>query len=307
MNDVLEAMEKVTSVAYTADASIEISGSGQPNQGAFDRMKLLYEGSGVSNAYDDTLSLDQFVLEGRHKITFQTEIESQPFTTGIDFDLKMKESVIYAKFSELPNLFLIDLTNAPFRDSWIKLDLKNSSSTEEDFEMLRGIISGDVSESSISRDKIVGIYRQHPFLEVNNVVSKRNAQNIPVHEIDFTLNKEQFIQYASKMTKLSASEELSSEYAAQSETELREMLNDLTDLSIKADIGRKDKMLYAFTFSGKVSNVVEGDPTEAVFKINAAFKDYNRPVQISIPTDARPIEEVIEEVSASFENMYLSL
>lgn len=213
------------------------------------------------------------------------------FPLNLKGEMRIIDEATYLKFSNLPNLGLIDLSF--LSDQWIKIETK-----EKEIPSKRAELNPEQIE------KISEMIKNARAIKVVKKLPTEKIEGTDTYHYKFLVDTEALKKLVIEIITFLQNKELTKQETAKIEEAL----------SINAEgeiwIGKKDYLPYkvVLKIQPKESQKIE-IPREMTFTIS--FKNYNKPVEeIEIPSPVKTLEEVMTEIMSRlfgkfFEKMQL--
>lgn len=278
---------KVKSAEYSGKIKINITG-GSFYPMIVDENKEHYIAinfDGASDNYDENNPLGHFYFD----------IESDLFQKKTLFSIESRilKDNVYFKLNGLSDLgFLGVFDLSPLSGQWIDINIKN---LEKQYN-LQDLEQVDFKKKKLTEDdikKLEEFLKEHRiFKEIEKLPSER-VNGKDTHHLKFNIDKENLKNYISEIIKIYY-KDIDKTYIEI--REIQKIINnafDTLDFSgIEVWIGKKDYLPYKFSaaidFSDKKTK--EGGK----ISIFASFKNYNKPVKVEIPQNAKSFEEIMK-------------
>jgi hypothetical protein len=181
---------------------------------------------------------------------------------------------LYLKFNNL-NLGFIDLSF--LSNKWIKIDIEEIAKEENvDFEKIKK------SNEEFFKSKL---FRPTEYL------GEEKIDAIKTNHYKFKIDKDEFKRLLSEDGSIKLSE-----------NEISDIIRDLDKTSGEVWIGKKDYLPYRLKLLTLYERNSENENSSGTSTIDIYFKNYNKPVQIDIPSQSKTIEEVMQELFNSSGN-----
>lgn len=205
----------------------------------------------------------------------------------IGVELRTINRGIYLRFDEIPSLAFLDL--GFLKNQWIEIDLEmiknqigfrnlENQLEEAQKEQKLSIRQMEQLKEAIARATIFKFIYKMPSEQINGMDTYR---------FKVLLDKNGIVQLIAEGRKIIQNKILTGE-----ELNILDGTLGMLD-SIKGEIwiGKEDFLLYRVD----VASIVEGAEPEEMFTISIRFKDYDKPVEISILSSTKTLEEVLNE------------
>ncbi len=272
------------------------------------RIKISFD-SMVDTKLDNLKALDKkdidFSSVFDNSISFKTKgFQADASGTG---EIRKKGKNYYFKLNDLTFPFVDLLKDEPssslvsvinlflenIKNKWIKIDSEEFFEQGED----QGIIGKEEwSEfktfwESLTRNsggKLYIIKKELPDQKINN---------IKVYHYVLGINENEYERILEEINK-KIEEKTGKGFLESKETEKR--MKELEDFSFEVWIGKKDNMLYRIKLNQKIE-YLEESPGIFNFNLEANFSDFNKPMIIEEPKEAKSVKELIAPFLGTFE------
>ncbi len=200
----------------------------------------------------------------------------------ITLETRLIESVLYFMLGELPKFGGFDL-NA-YTDQWFSFDLNQFKQT------LTQKPSPEITEEDI---KQIGVaIGQHPFLTITEVLKSEKVNGVNAYHFKFTINTQEFVAFINEIQRIILPEEEMTTLEAK----------DFPSMPAgELWVGKRDSLPYRIKLEW-------GNPLSypGSAKMTYDFKNYDTPLTVDIPSDVKPIEQVIDEITAQYNEQFAS-
>lgn len=226
-----------------------------------------------------------------HEGAMQANISVNTLVTKIGLDLKSEDGkTIYLKLSGLDGLdqligayagaesaeqaSAIATLISSVNDQWYMLD-----------QSLLSQLGGDAAnlESTLSTEdakKIGEIYKKHQFLNIDKKLEAQDIHGVKSHHLQVSVNKDQMVSF---LNGLKAANISSLPVGQSAIDELSKV--DFSKYPFEMWVSKKDR------FITQLATTIEEQGTK--YKVRVALFDYNKPVSVEKPTDAKSILELL--------------
>ena len=224
------------------------------------------------------------------------ETKDEP-PANMKLGIKIINKIFYLKVDKLDfgSFDLTEITNQ-WADQWIKIDPEEIKKqlgleeTEEESEEKKS--ESDLSEEQMKQ--IEELIKNTDFFIVKESFKDQVINNIETYHYKVTLNKKELKNFIIEIDKIINEKELSKEEL----DELNEGINELKESEAELWIGKKDYLLYKASINANFFD----EKTEEDGSINMILNlsNFNKPVDIIVPQNIVPIEEILEELFKGF-------
>jgi len=281
---------KITSLEYTGKIDIKI------DKGELSGMEEIFSderevGALISFSGKSEIN-DINNLKGQFSFNIETNaLTKDKFAFGLEAILL--ENFFYLKFSELPELVIIDLSK--LKNQWIKFDTKTlddefgggnlEKKTEKD---------QDLTPEKIEKLQIA--FQQSKVIEITDKLPNEKIEGMNTYHYGFRFNKEGLQDFLIKGNQIIQDKPLDEE-------EISELKEDVEKVEMSEGeiwIGKKDLLIYRFTLASKINKENDYDFSGST-DLSISFKNFNQPVQIEAPQQTKTPEEIAQEIAEDFQ------
>ncbi len=288
------ALTEITSLEYSGEIRAEVTtgnalggGFAQPTETTANKKMSTFSTSfnGVSDVHDLNNP------EGSFSLNVTTDALGQgDFAFG--FEIRTIDHIIYVKISNVPNVDFFDLRDVA--NQWIKIDteaLKKQFGLEESEEQdTEAQKKYKLSPEQIEKIKIA--VQQAGILKVTEKLASEKIEGMNMYHYKFTIDREGIKKLFIDMS-----------HIIQDKTVTEKELADF-DKSFEAVelpegeiwIGKNDFLPYKIFLSSIIKETDKSN-TSGKMSFTLLFKNFNKPVQIEIPSPVRTLEEIIDGLS----------
>ncbi|GEM_PF-2840518 len=197
-------------------------------------------------------------------------------STTITLETRLIESVLYFMLGDLPQLEGLDLS--AYTNQWFSFDLTQLEQT----------LSGQPSLAITDEDirKIGEVIGKHQFFKITEVLKSEKVSGVNAHHYKFTINAEELAALTNEVQRILLPDEEQTTFEAR----------DFSAIPAgELWVGKRDSLPYRIKFESlnQSSYLVS-------LKTTYEFKNYDTPLTIDAPADVKPIEEVIEQITALY-------
>ncbi len=288
---------------------------------------ILYESEhvgslGISGKNDFT-NVD--ALSGSQKFSFELEGKTKIQSSGVgdDFDNEEDEhslelegewrfvdNTLYVVLTKIPELFLLSPEMIDYLEGmWVSFSTQGIEEVAEtqgvDLEVLEnGSMLTDEERALLRREFFENSAR---IFEITEVMPREKIGETSMYHYRFTLSREGIKEYFATLEKIA----LFSEEESYEVEELKKQAEESYLLIDKMQemptgelwIGQSDRMLHQFSLNLstdmlplEVLGNTDDSQTHGSLNIEVKFFDFNKPVVVPIPPDAKSFEEVLEGI-----------
>ncbi len=278
-----EALTNVTSFAYSGKLHMEgqisnplsslTSGFGTEEETTVPTSIVDVEWSGKTDLTDNT----------KGALTLKTSMYPADDTENrmtIGLEVLQVDTTFYLKLNQIPTLGLFDAFVAPFKGKWIKLEDKKLA------EGMSGtaLLSHLQKKSDVTPEQMNQLRQIITDAGVVKVGSKLSNQD-GMYRYGLSIDESAVPKLLDDVAAVMGEDPMSSEDRA----ELQKALEKVTVTGGELLIG-KDKLPYRIVLNTEMTNEKNSGKTTMTFTI--VLKDYDKPVTIEAPTDAKTFEEL---------------
>lgn len=283
-------LTKIKSLEYSGEIKVEadtgdlLSGVGslsQPRQPVSNNKtshsSINFTGSSDIQKLDDPKGL----------LVFNIKTDALPqgkFAFGLE--IRTISKIIYVKLSDVPNLGFFDLSAV--KNQWIKIDteaLKKQFGLEKLEEQVKEAQKKQGLTPVI--EKLKTAVQQAKIFKITQKLAGEKIEGVNTYHYKFIIDKEGVKNLFVEISKIIEDRTLIEE-------ELKEFDKSLETVELEGEIwiGKKDLLPYKITLS---SIIKETDKSKTSGKVSFTLllKSFNKPVQIDIPQQAKPLEEFL--------------
>ncbi len=218
---------------------------------------------------------------GSVKVTMRPKDDPDNRMT-IGLDVRQIKEATYLKLNQIPTLGLFDAFVAPIKGQWIKLDVAELKKQADPFAT-EDAATGEKKEQ-FTLEQIREI--QQRVISSNVVKVDKKLSGGSMHHYALVVDKQAIPGLMDDIAKL-----FGEKPATESDlVSFREQLDHVTISTAEIWIGRKDSLPYKIQFGGDYADEKSGLKLQMTMVME--FKDYDKPVTIEAPTDAKTFEEL---------------
>lgn len=238
---------------------------------------------GKADLQDEENPKTAFSLEITFIPTTPNEFIQDSLTLRIE-EMRMINEITYLKLGNLPKLEFIDLSF--LSNQWIKIDPKS-------LEEKLGVEKSKLPPEEIK--KIEKIIKEAKVLKITKKLPDEKIGGIATYHYKFLIDKE-------ALKKLMIEVESSLQHQKLTEKEIAHIEKGFEGVEViegEIWIGKKSYLPYKITLLIKIKETKENQ-MEGEFNMTIFLKNYNKPVEIQVPSPVKSIEEVMEEILQQF-------
>lgn len=214
----------------------------------------------------------------------------QSFTFALE--VRVIDKFLYLKVSNLPNIGLFNLSSVA--NKWIKMDaasLKDQYEIESAAESTNDSKTNqDLSQQQIEKIK-TAIKKRKVFKITDNLqVEKINGKEN--YHYGFAIDNEESKNLFIDISQIIKGSTLNKKELAS----IEEIFNKVGLEKGEIWIGKSDLLPYKFSSTITSKKTGQSDSFEKV-KVKALFNNFNKPVQVEIPSPVKTFEEILSEMS----------
>jgi len=271
-------LAEIKSLEYSGEIKTEINtddllgGSSsflQPRQSTSDKKKsnFLINFTGLSDIQNPNTPKSQFSFNIKTDALTQKE-----FIFGLE--VKTIDKIIYIKLSDVPNLGFFDLS--AIKNQWIKIDNEVQKKQELALEQI---------------EKLKTVVQQAKIFKITEKLASEKIEGVNTYHYKFIIDKEGVKNLFIEIGKIVQDKTLTEKELA----DLDEGLEGVESPEGEIWIGKKDLLPYKITLSSMIKETDKSKISGEV-SFTLLLKNFNKPVQIDTPQQAKPLEEFLKEL-----------
>ncbi len=273
MKRMMKAESKIQSVEYQGSISVEMTGEGALNSLLGQQGKMTINFSGSSDIKDASNSKTALYLD-------MTAAGSSLFA----LDMRQIDKILYLKVADASMLEMLDL--GAVIGQWIKIDAKELEN-QLGFEDLGKNLDQELTPEKIA--KINKIFETSEILKVIEKMSDEKIEGADTRHYKLVISQD-------KLKKLLIDLSLAINDTPLTAEEIQQLDEDFKGLKSVAGevwVGKKDLLLRKLSLNvkGKQQDPSLGEIGVA-YDVNVLLRNYNKPVQIEVPSPVKSFEEV---------------
>lgn len=272
----LEKLQNITSTAFSGT----FSSSGTNREGKPETIAVNF--SGIS----DTWSA---IENTKTSLTLNTTVDADlvKFSGGID--LKMIDGTFYLQARGLPNIGFVNLQ--PLNDQWLKIpketqELVKKTATPLISKETNALEQTTQTPTPEQTTKLKELWRKSNILRATATLPDEILEGVATFHYRWTLDREALKKLIADTQTIVGAQTLN-------EKMLTDFNRELDKLPAMPEgelwIGKKDFLPYKFTATMQSQQ----DGSRATLSFTETLKDFNKPVTVVAPADAKDIMEVI--------------
>ena len=196
--------------------------------------------------------------------------------TTITLETRLIESVLYFMLGDLPQLEGLDLS--AYTNQWFSFDLTQLEQTLSEQPSLT------ITDEDIR--KIGEVIGKHQFFKITEVLKSEKVNGVSAHHYKFTINAEELAALTNEIQRILLPDEEQTTFEAR----------DFSAIPAgELWIGKRDSLPYRIKFES---------PNQSSYlvslKTTYELKNYDTPLTVDVPPNVKPIEEVIEQITALY-------
>ncbi|EKD23571.1 MAG: hypothetical protein ACD_81C00218G0015 [uncultured bacterium] len=184
----------------------------------------------------------------------------------------------YVQIKDVPDLGFFSLSF--LKNSWFMLentDVAAQLGTEE-----RAALTEE------QRGQLIDAWRENRFLLVNATLPAEDIEGVATRHYALTLDKEAFVSWI-----ITANAIMQNPPTDQGS--LAKQLDSLTINTFELWVGRRDRLPHKLLLEATMRDTSDASKTSAI-SIALTGKDFNKPVDVIVPEDAKSFEEVLQGI-----------
>lgn len=223
--------------------------------------------------------------------SFSFNINTDALTEGqFTFGLEIRNvgKIIYVKISDVPNLGFFDLSAV--KNQWVKIDTE-ALKKQFGFEKLEEQLKEAQKQQELTPEqieKLKEVVKQAKVFKITQKFASEKINGVNTHHYKFTIDKEGIKKLVTDISQIVQNKTLT-------EKELTDFNKSLEAIELPEGeiwIGKKDLLPYKVSLSSTIKGT-EQLKTSGKISFTLLFKNFNKPVQIDIPTQTKPLEEIL--------------
>ena len=237
------------------------------------------------NGVSDTNDLNN--PKGSFSFNINTDALGQEnFTLGLE--IRTIDKIVYVKLSNIPNLGFFDLSAVA--NQWIKIDTE-ALKKQFGLEKLEAQIKEAQKKQELSPEQIEKLkvaVQQVKIFKITESLSSEKIEGVNTYHYKFTIDKEEIKKLLADINQITQDKTLT-------EKELAEFDKSFEAIELPEGeiwIGKKDLLPYKISLSSLIKKT-DQSKTSGKVSLTLLFKNFNKPVQIEIPTPVKTLEEIL--------------
>jgi len=206
-------------------------------------------------------------------------------------EVRVINKIIYVKLNNLSNLGFVDLRF--LSNQWIKIDTKTVKK-QSGFEKPEGQIGKERKQQKLNSEQLKKLKQaviQAKILKVTEKLASEKIEGVNTHHYKFSIDKNELKKLVVNTNEIVQSKTLTDEDL----TKLDKELKAIKSLEGEIWVGKKDYLPYKILFIIRTKKATE---SKTVKQLTATllFKNYNKPVQVDIPSPVKDIKEILGQL-----------
>ena len=221
------------------------------------------------------------------------ELTQGESTFGLE--VRTIDKVVYIRLNNLPNLGFFDLS--VLSNQWIKIDTE-AIKKQFGLEKLEGQIKETQKQQDLTpeqTEKLKQIVAQSKVFKVTEKLASEKIDGVDTHHYKFLIDKAELKKLIIDISGVVQNKTLTNEELA----EFDKGLEAIDNLGGEIWIGKKDYLPYKVLLTIGIKETAESKTAGQLTAI-LSFKNYNKPVQIDIPSPVKSIEEILGQLFGGF-------
>jgi len=210
--------------------------------------------------------------------------------TTFGLEVRTINKVVYVKLNNLPNLGFFDLSF--LSNQWIKIDTE-AIKKQFGLEKFEAQIKEAPKQQGLTpeqTEKLKQVVAQTKVFKVTEKLASEEIEGINTHHYKFLIDKNELKKLITDISAIVQNKTLTDEELA----ELDKGLEAIESLGGEIWIGKKDYLPYKIIFTVGIKETTESK-TAGQLTATLSFKNYDKPVQIDIPSPVKSIEEIMSQ------------
>jgi hypothetical protein len=270
------------SIAFSFDGNVyvKIASSTQPGG----------EGTIGINLTGATDAMDEDNVKFNATLSLDVDVKQEPFTfaTKTTIEGRHIDDVLYLRMLRAPVIGFFDLRS--LENKWISVTDDESEGNPTD-------VAEEYLPSDLTREEVLAIYDQHPFLVITETKS-RTIDGVAAFQYTYEIDQDQLEEYMIAVSSAGYADRMTPEELAEWQAQFRDQAEkDFEEFGGTITIEKRTRRLREMIIDIEYGPDEQGQSFAADF--TATFSKYNEPVTVEVPTDTRPFEEVMQEVMGS--------
>ncbi len=213
--------------------------------------------------------------------------------SAFGLEVRAINKVVYVKFNNLPNLGFFDLS--VLSNQWIKIDTE-AIKKQLDLEKFEGQKEAQKQQELTPEqaEKLRQIIAQANVFKVTEKLASEKIEGMDTHHYKFLIDKNELKKLIVDISGVVQNKTLTDKEL----TEFDKGLEAIGSLGGEIWIGKKDYLPYKLLFTIGIKETAEPKITGQL-TTTLSFKNYNKPIQIDIPSPVKSIEEISDQLFSS--------
>jgi hypothetical protein len=221
------------------------------------------------------------------------ELTQGESTFGLE--VRTINKVVYVKLNNLPNLGFFDLSF--LSNQWIKIDtevIKKQFGLEKFEEQIKEA-QGQQELNPEQTEKLKQVVAQTKVFKITEKLASEEIEGVNTHHYKFLIDKNELKKLITDISVIVENKTLTDKELA----EFDKGLEAVESIGGEIWIGKKDYLPYKIIFTVGIKETAESK-TAGQLTATLLFKNYNKPVQIDIPSPVKGIEEILGQLFGGF-------
>ncbi len=297
LNRMENNLEMVKSYSYKGSLSATVTAN-DPSTDTVSFLKPLQQvetALGANSVYDMSIGIDgqwDKTLKENQKSAATISLHYKPANDAeVNAGLEMRaiNKSLYLKVNKIPDLPEMNGLGV-LQNQWIKLDSSAARSVYPfGSEFAMATDSAEITKIKENKEKIKQTYAKHKFIVFDKTVSTETVNSVETKHYSFSIDKKKLKEFYLEF------------FAMLTDSKINESETDYFDYvkSINGEIwvGKADTLPYKLKLALTMSS--DQQKTSVQLNTEVEFKDYNKPINITEPTDAKSIDDLRSQVLES--------
>jgi len=210
-------------------------------------------------------------------------------------EIRTINKVVYVKLNNLPNLGFFDLS--AFSNQWIKIDTE-AIKKQFGLDKLDEQIKEAQKQQELTpeqTEKLKQIVAQSKVFKVTEKLASEKIEGVDTHHYKFLIDRAELKKLIIDISGVVQNKTLTDKELA----DFDKSLEAIETLDGEIWIGKKDYLPYKVLLTVGIKETTESK-TAGQLTATLLFKNYNKPVQIDIPSPVKSIEEILGQLFGGF-------
>ncbi len=231
----------------------------------------------------------------KESFTFNIKTDALKESTQGEFTFALEIRIInkigYIRLNNLPNLGFFN--SSALSNQWIKIDTE-AIKKQFGLEKLKEQIKEAQKQQELTpeqTEKLKQIIAQSKILKVTEKLASEKIEGVNTHHYKFLIDKAELKKLIVDISGVVQNKTPTDKELAKFDKSLEAIDNPGGEIWI----GKKDYLPHKILFTVEIKETAESK-TAGQLKATLSFKNYNKPVQIDIPSPVRSIEEIMRQL-----------